>query len=446
MTPEPPAPLRRAMGVVPATAMVVGTIVGASIFVQPSLITGEVPSVPGVLLVWCAAGALTLIGSLLTAELASAFPRSGGVYVFLSEGYSPGVGFLWGWAMFWSIHTAIIAAIATIFARYAATFVPLGDAGLRAMAVGAILLLSLVNLVGVRYGSAVQTSFTAVKLLAVGLIVAAGFLVRVPEAGGGAPAAAGADFLGLSAGGFVAALMAGLFAYGGWHVVTYAAGETVDPRRTIPRALLVGTLVVTAAYVAMNAAYLRVLPIETVAASDRVAADFADRLVGSGAVWMSALVVVSTFGAMNGVILSAPRVYQAMAGDGLLFRWVAAVHPRFRTPHRAILLQAAWASVLAATGTYRELFTRVIYTEWLFLGMMAASILWLRRRPGYNPAYRVWGYPVLVALFVLATVVIVVYQLATRPAESATGLLLVAAGLPVYHWWSRRRPGRSGET
>jgi APA family basic amino acid/polyamine antiporter len=433
------AGLRRAMGLAPATAMVVGIIVGASIFVQPSLITEEVPSVPGVLLVWCVAGALTLIGSLITAELASAFPRSGGVYVFLSEGYSPAVGFLWGWAMFWSMHSGIVAAIAMIFARYAGTFVPLGDGGLRAVAIGAILLLSAVNLVGVRYGSAVQTAFTAAKLLAVGLIVAAGFLVRVPAAdAGGGSAATGAGLLGVSAGGFVEALVAGLFAYGGWHMVTYAADETVDPRRTIPRALMAGTLLVTVAYVAMNAAYLRVLPLETVAASSRVAADFADRLVGSGAAWMSALVVVSTFGAMNGVILAGPRVYLAMARDGLLFRWLGAVHPGFRTPHRAILLQALWASALVATGTYRELFTRVIYTEWIFFGLMAASVLWLRRRPGYRPAYRVRAYPVLAALFVASTAGIVGHQLVTRPAESATGLLLVAAGLPVYHLWARR--------
>jgi APA family basic amino acid/polyamine antiporter len=258
-------------------------------------------------------------------------------------------------------------------------------------------------------------------------------------------AGAGAGLLGVSAGGFLEALVAGLFAYGGWHMVTYAADETVAPRRTIPRALLVGTLIVTAAYVAMNAAYLRVLPIETVASSSRVAADFADRLVGSGAAWMSALVVVSTFGAMNGVILAGPRVYLAMARDGLLFRWAAAIHPRFRTPHRAILLQAAWASVLVLTGTYRALFTRVVYTEWIFFGLMAASVLWLRRRPGYRPAYRMRAYPVLAGLFVLSTAAIVAHQLATRPAESATGLLLVAAGLPVYHWWAKRRRG-TGET
>lgn len=280
------------------------------------------------------------------------------------------------------------------------------------------------------------------KLGALGLIVAAGFLA--PGGASAANAEAGSG-LGITADGFVKALIAGLFAFGGWHMVTYAADETVEPRRTIPRALLVGTLLVTAAYVAVNAAYLRVLPLETVASSSRVAADFADQLVGSGAGVMSALVVVSTFGAMNGVILAGPRVYLAMARDGLAFRWIAAVHPRFLTPHRAILLQALWSSVLVATGTYRALFTRVVYTEWIFFALMAAALVPLRRRADYRPDYRVPGHPVLPALFVAATAVIVGHQVVTRPWESATGLALVAAGLPIYTLWSRRPQGRDTE-
>src|SRR3972149_2414456 len=185
---------------------------------------------------------------------------------------------------------------------------------------------------------------------------------------------------------FVLAMIAGLFAFGGWHMVSYAAEETENPTRTIPRALLVGTLLVPALYVGVNAAYLHVLPLERVAASTRVAADFADVTVGgSGAPIMSALVVLSTLGAMNGVILAGPRVYLAMANDGLLFRWIGGVHPAFRTPHRAITLQALWSSVLVATGTYRALFTRVVYTEWIFFALLAAGLFVLRRRAGYAP-------------------------------------------------------------
>jgi APA family basic amino acid/polyamine antiporter len=434
-----PPELRRSIGLLRATALVVGIIVGASIFVQPSAIAAQVATPSGILLVWAVAGLLTLIGSLVTAELASAWPRSGGVYVFLRDAYSPALGFLWGWAMFWSMHSGIVAAIAVVFARYVGTWIPMGEAGTRATAVAGILALTAVNYLGVRQGSAVQAALTLVKVLAVVLIVVAGFAVDVPAAAvATVPATPG-----ISVPAFAAALVAGLFAYGGWHMVSYAAEETVDPVRTIPRALLLGTATVTTLYVAVNAAYLRVLPLEQLRGSTRVVADFADVVLGGdGARLMAGLVVLSALGAMNGVILAGPRVYLAMARDGLLFRWLGAVHPTFRTPHRALVAQAVWASVLAATGSYRALFTRVVYTEWIFFALMAASLFWLRRRPGYAPAYRAWGYPVTPALFVAASAAIVVTQLAAEPVDSALGLLLVLAGLPVYLFVLRGRAPR----
>jgi APA family basic amino acid/polyamine antiporter len=423
--------LRRSIGLARATAMVVGIIVGASIFVQPSAVSARMPTAGGALLVWCVAGALTLLGSLVTAELASAWPRSGGVYVFLRDGYSPALGFLWGWAMFWSMHSGIVAAIAVVAARYVGTWVPLGDAGTRAVAVAAIAALTAVNVAGVRQGSAVQAALTLVKVLAVLLVVAVGF-----AAPGHAPDAAPAGPLGATPRAFVAALVAGLFAYGGWHMVSYAAEETVDPARTIPRALVLGTVAVTALYVGVNAAYLRVLPLDRLRASTRVVADFADATVGGvGAGVMAGLVVLSALGAMNGVILAGPRVYLAMARDGLLFRWLGAVHPTFRTPHLALVAQAVWSSVLVLTGSYRALFTRVVYTEWIFFGLMAASLLWLRGRPGYAPAYRMWGWPITPILFAAASFVIVVMQLLDQPRDGAVGLLLVLVGLPVYWIW-----------
>ena len=421
--------------------MVVGTIIGASIFVQPSLVSGAVPSVSGMLLVWAVAGALTLIGALVTAELASAFPGTGGVYVFLRESYSPAVAFLWCWAMFWSMHTGIIAAIATVCARYVGFFVPLGNTGVRVVAIGAILVLSAVNYVGVRYGTAVQTTFTIIKVAAVALIAIAGFVAPHRVA---AMADISTPPFVPSLRALVAATVAGLFAFGGWHMVTYTGDETVDARRTIPRALLIGTLAVTASYVAVNAAYLAVLSPAAVASSNRVAADFADIVLGNGgAAAMSALVVLSTLGAMTGIILTGPRVYLAAAHDGLLFRWIGGIHPRYGTPHHAIALQAVWASILVATGTYRALFTRVVYTEWIFFGLMTAGVFVLRRRADYAPAYRAWGYPVLPLVFIVSAAVIVFNQLASDPIESATGLLIVLAGLPIYYLRTARLNSRT---
>jgi APA family basic amino acid/polyamine antiporter len=425
------------MGLSHATAMVVGIILGASIFVQPSEITRLVPSTRGLLLVWLAAGALTLCGALVCAELTSAFPHTGGVYVFLKRIFSPVFGFLWGWAMFWSVHSGIIAAIAVILARYVAYFVPLGEGGIRVLAIGAILLLSGINYLGVKPGSAVQVALTGAKVAAILVMVCVIFWF-----GGGAhrtlpagqPAAAPA-----SLGAYGLAIAAGLFAFGGWHMVTYAAGETRDPQRTIPRALLAGTLIVTACYVLLNAGYLYVLPLDEVARSTRVAADATERASGAGAGGaIAGLVILSALGALNGIVLAGPRVYYAMAQDGLAFRWMGAVHPRRQTPHLAIFAQAAWSSVLVATNSYRELFTRVVYTEWLFFALLAAGLFVLRGRREYHPMFLTRGYPAVPALFIVASLGIAFNQCVANPRGSAAGLGLLLLGLPVYFVWSHR--------
>ncbi len=431
------------MGLLQATALVVGVIIGASIFVQPSEITRDVPSVAGILAVWALAGVLTAIGALLCAELASAYPESGGVYVFLRRTLSPSAGFLWGWAMFWSMHSGIIAAIAVIFGRYLAWFVPGGDAWVRPMAVGAILLVSAVNYAGVQHGSRLQTAFAVGKVVAIALMITAGFTLAVhgPDTAMRGLRGFGGVLEGhrLTVAGFLRAVGAGLFAFGGWHMVTYTAGETRDARRTIPRALLLGIGVVIACYMALNAAYLHVLPLDDVIHSTRVAADAASTVLGSGGgAFMSALVVFSSFGALAGLVLAGPRVYYAMAEDGLLFRWVGAVHPTFRTPHRAIMVQAVWSCVLVVTGSYRVLFTRVVYTEWIFFALMAAGLLAARGRPTFQPAVRVRGGVWVPVLFIALAAAVVVNEVATNPGQSAVGLALVLAGWPVYALWTRR--------
>src|SRR5215471_15449411 len=374
--------------------MVAGIIIGASIFVQPSEINRHVPSIAGVLSVWIAAGVLTLFGALVCAELGSAMPRTGGVYVFLKETLSPACGFLWGWAMFWSAHSGIIAASSVIFARYVAFFVPLGDTGIRAVAIAAILVLSFVNYLGVRQGSRLQTVVTVTKVTIVILLLA--MVLFLGHGSTAAPAASPRA----SFSEFILGVSAALFTFGGWHMVTYTAGETRDPRRTIPKALVIGPLLVTLCYVALNAAYLYLLPLTAVTSSIRVAADAAQSMAGPrGARFISALVILSATGVLNGVILAGPRTYFAMAQEGLAFRWLGAIHTTRRTPHRALLVQAVWSCALVATGTYRDLFTRVVYTEWLFFALMAFGLFRLRRRADYKPAWRMWGYPITAAIF-----------------------------------------------
>jgi APA family basic amino acid/polyamine antiporter len=436
-TPEPQ--LTRAIGLTQATAMVVGTIIGTSIFVQPSEITREVPTIAGIFAAWSIAGVLTFIGALVCAELASAFPQTGGVYVFLREAFSTRVAFMWGWANFWSIHSGIIAAIAMVCARYIAYFVPLPEPGQQIVAAGVIVVISAINYVGVRTGTRVQTAITAAKLAAIALLLAVG-LAYSGVATGDAWTLSADQLAAVPIDRLLLGVSAGLFAFGGWHMVTYAAGETTDPVRTLPRALTLGTLVVTACYIGLNAVYLRVLPLEAVRQSQRIAADVAQALAGPGtASAVSALVVLSAFGALTGIVLAGPRMYLSMAQDGAMLSWVNAVHPVYRTPHRAIVLQAAWSSVLVLTGSYPTLFGRVIYMEWFFFALMTAGVFVLRRRASYRPAYRMWAYPVAPILFILASLAIVANQLRAQPAEALFGAAVVATGWPVALWVTRRR-------
>lgn len=438
-----PPELRRAIALPHATALVVGTVIGSSIFVQPSEVTRLVPSVGGVIMVWLASGVLTMFGALVCAELASIYARSGGVYIYLKEAFSPALGFLWGWAMFWVMHSGIIAVVAMIFARYVAYFIPVQGGAIKAVAIFCILLLSAINYFGVKQGSTLQTFITFGKVLAIVGIVIAGFLL-----GSRLPAhfvSQNIDETATTLKGFLLAMGAGLFTFGGWHMVTYNSEETVAPRKTIPRALILGTIIVTLCYVALNGVYMYVLPLETVASSHRIAADAADALVGfGGGALMSGLVVFSTFGALSGIILAGPRVYLALARDGLLFEWVGQIHYRHRTPAKAIALQAVWSSFLVATGTYRDLFTRVIYTEWIFFGLMALGLLILRRRPHIVRDYHLWGYPVVPVVFILSSMAIVANQIVSEPRKSMIGLSIVLIGFPVYYFWSRIKKKKKG--
>jgi APA family basic amino acid/polyamine antiporter len=323
-----------------------------------------------------------------------------------------------------------------VFARYAAYFVPLSDTGLRVVAISAILFLSAINYVGVKFGGRVQTAFTAIKVLAVITIIILGWALS----GDVPPHPPATTLPPVTPANFLLAVSAGLFAFGGWHMVTYTAEETVNPTRTIPRSLMIGVAVVTVCYIGLNAVYLRVLPIEKVMTSSRVAADTFEVLVGTGGAGViSALVMFSAFGALNGIVLVGPRVYYQIAQDGLMFRWFNHIHPTFQTPDRAIVLQAIWSSVLVATGSYRALFTRVIYTEWIFFALLAIGVVLLRRRAGYAPAWRMPLVPVAPILFAIVSGLIVLNSIRANLTDSAIGLGIVVSGIPAYYLWTRDR-------
>jgi APA family basic amino acid/polyamine antiporter len=430
------------MGLAAATSMVVGIIVGASIFVQPAEVTRLVPNRSGVMLVWLVSGVLTLCAALVCAELARIFPDTGGVYVFLKYIYSPALGFLWGWTMFFVMHAGILAAIAVVLARYVGYLFGFGDIGVRLLAMAAILLVSFIQFLGVKPGSAVQVVLTAAKICAAALLCALVFTLGK---------AAHHDLI-VSAdhpvhlASFGLAVAAGLFAFGGWHMVSYSAGETRNPERTIPRALIFGVLIVTASYTLLNAAYLFVMPLSSVATSTRVAADAMERVLGPvGGKAITVVIIVSALGSLNGIALAGPRVYYAMAQDGLAFRWMAALHPKRQTPYFAIVAQAVWSCVLAATNSYRALFSRVIYTEWLFFALLAAGIFILHRRGQYTPRFLAFAYPLLPAISFVTSAAIAINQIWAAPRDSFIGLGLLLMGLPVYFFWAHRNttPARS---
>lgn len=432
--------LRRSMGLTAVTSMVVGIIVGASIFVQPAEVTRLAPSTRGVMLAWLAAGLLTLCAALVCAEFSWLFPETGGVYVFLKKTYSPALGFLWGWGMFWTMHTGILAAIAVVAARYVGFFFGLGELGVRLLAMAAILAVSFVQYLGVKAGSAMQVALTVAKVAAIGVMCVLLFALGGATHRGLPTAAVQQASQSWSLAAFGLAIAAGLFSFGGWHMCTYPAGETRDPQRTIPRALILGVLIVTACYMLLNAAYLYVMPLSTVANSTRVAADAMSRILGpQGSAAITLLIIVSALGSLNGITLAGPRVYYAMAQDGLAFRWMAALHPQRQTPHLAIAAQAIWACVLAATNSYRALFTRVVYTEWLFFALLAAGIFILHRRGAYQPRYLKFLYPLVPAISFLISAAIAINQIRAAPLNSAIGLGLILLGLPVYFVWFHRR-------
>jgi APA family basic amino acid/polyamine antiporter len=433
-----PLSLPRAVGFLGSTSIVVGTIIGSGIFLVPHDVAREVGSVRALMLVWILGGVLALGGALSLAELGAATPDAGGVYVYLRQAYGKLFAFLYGWAALLVIESGSIATLAVAFAIYAGTFFPLSSLVQKTVSVSVIALLSLVNVAGVRKGAAVQTFFMVAKLSGLAIIMGLAFF-------GNATPITPTEALPTphtTFSSFGVALIGVLWAYQGWHMLSYAAGEVSNPSRTLPRSYFVGTTVIVAVYLLANLAYLQVLPLRALAEHQRVAAVAMQALAGPrGTAFVSALILCSIFGSLNGNVLGGPRVYYAMARDGVFFSAVGRIHPRYRTPALAIMIQGAWAAVLAASGSFKQLYTYVIFTGWIFYGAAVVAVIVMRRkRPELPRPYRVWAYPILPIAFALVSLIIVVATLVGSPIESGIGLALVLAGLPIYYFWKRRTP------
>lgn len=416
-----------------AALIVVGGVIGGGIFLNPGIVAQRTESGLALLLMWMAAGLLTLVGALCYAELGARRPHAGGSYVYLREAFGPLAGFLFGWTMLLVIYSGSSAAVATIFARYAAALFGLPPAWARPLTIGALVFVGGINLFGIRLGAQIQNLFAVLKLLAVAALVTCGLFLA--GAGHGQVLAADPARQGV---GFLGAALPVLFAYSGFTYLNNLAGEVRDPQRTLPRALTLGMLLVIGAYALVNVAYLAVLGHAGLAASSAPAADVMQQVAGPvGAKVIALGVAISTLGFCNITLVAGARVLQVMGEDGLFFRAVARLHPRWRTPNTALLLLTAWAIVLALSGSYGQLLDYATFGDWLACAVGVGTLFWYRRHDGACGGFRVPGYPWLPLLFVAAVALVVVMSLHDNPRNTGIGLLIMAAGAPAYLVWRR---------
>ena len=435
--------LLRVLGVGSITAIVVGTMIGSGIFIVPATVAKEVGSPLVILAVWIAGGLLSIFGALSIAELAAAHSETGGLYVYLREAYGPLAGFLFGWALFLVIDSGSIAALSMAFAsKYLPYFLPLGPAAQKVVAILFILALMTVNILGVKRGALLQNFLTTIKFAALLGVSLAVFLFAKGDWGNiTAPAAGGGEGNGTLVGTFGLALVAALWAYKGFETSTFNSGETKNPARTLPIGLIAGCGLVTVLYLLANVAYLYAVPAAAMANSDRIAADAMNAAIGPvGASIVAFIILFSILGAANGHVLTGPRVYFAMAKDGLFFRKMAAVHPKFHTPYVSILVVGAWSIVLSLSGTFEQLLRYAVFGNWIFMGLAAAAVFILRRkRPDLPRPYKALGYPVTPAVFLLAAVFVVASALVGAFQDSRWGLVIIVLGVPAYLYWNRKR-------
>jgi len=444
--------LRRDLGLWGAVSIVIGTVIGSGIFLVPRTMILNVGTPGLVFSVWIVGGLLSLAGALSYAELAAAMPEAGGEYVYLSEAYGPVWGYLYGWTQMWVAKSGSIATLATGFFLYLANFWPSLETVVfhvtlpfgylfeirygQFLAIVLIMGLAWLNYFGVKVGGRVQVAVTALKVGLIGFVILAG-LMYGPHGG----AAVTAPIVPLTLTGFIAALVAALWAYDGWNNVSMVSSEIKNPKRFLPLALIGGTLAVMAIYLAANFVYFHVLSATEVAGSNRVAAAMMNKLFGPwGANAVSAAAMISIFAALNGSILSGARVPYAMARDGRFFPAMAVVNSRYHTPGVAILGLSAWGAVLVLSGKYDDLADFVIFGSWILYGMTTAAVIVLRRKkPHMERAYRTWGYPFVPAVFVLAALLIEVVTLINKPWQSGLGIVLILSGIPFYRHWRRNR-------
>lgn len=425
--------LQRKITLYGLTMIAVGSCIGAGIFITPYKIVQAVPHHGYVLLVWALGGLIALTGALTFAELGGLFTKAGGVYVFLKEAYGKLTGFLYGWVTLFVVNTGSLAALAITFSEYMTFFVPMEQGQKVVLSVATVAILTVINALGVSVSQALASVFTTLKLVAIGAIVITAWVFYDPAQ----------ISLQLSltenvptdlAGALLLALIGVLWSFGGWHHATYVAGEAIKPQRTVPRAMMLGALIVTITYILVNLAYMMLLPLADIQHSTRVAGDAVAAVISGGGRIVAVIIAVSVFGTIGIYTMSAPRIYYAMAQDGVFFKALGEVHPRFRTPIKAMFIQAGWAIILLLFwGTFEDLITYVTFMDIAFMALAGCSVFLFRRRmPDADRPYRTWGYPIVPAVFVSISTAFVINTLIQQPTQAIAGLVILGVGILVY--------------
>jgi APA family basic amino acid/polyamine antiporter len=431
--------LKKGITPIGLTMIAVGSCIGSGIFKTPSQIAGHLPYAHHIFLVWTLGGLVALTGALTFAELSSRFPKTGGVYIFLKESFGDLTAFLYGWIIFSVVTSGALAALAMVFAEYFQRIFPSGDNYTLPLAIGAIVVTTAINAVGVDKSDAFAKLFTGLKILGVGLIIVAGVAYSVPENG----LIESEGLYGIEnslASAYALALIGVFFSFGGWHHASYVAGEVRNAAKVVPRAMIAGALIVTFMYLLANYGYLRLLTMNEMSQSSAVATDALNKVSTYGGIFIALLIVISTFGSIGIYTLSAPRIYFKMAEDGMFFPFLAKIHPKHKTPLNAMIFQSGWAILLLLLwGTFESLITYVVFMDWVFMTLAGISLYILRKKMKTEAGFKVPLYPILPLIFILINSLFIFQLLKSELKQAYAGIALLILGLPIYYFFKKRK-------
>jgi len=430
--------LKRVLSLLDATMINAGGIIGSGIFMVPAAVAMFTGSASLFFMVWIAGGIVSLFGALSVAELGAAMPRAGGQYVYLSEAYGPVWGYLYGWSAVAVINTASIAAVGVAFSEYLRFFFPITDVSIKGIAVATIVLLTIINILDVKSGARFQNVFTISKLGAIFGIIILGLVMEGGSNQNLSPFFSDQSFTEL-VGPLGLAMVSVLWTFDGWIFITYVAGEVKNPGRNIPLSLIFCMLIVVTIYLLLNYVLIYTLGFTGMNGSDLVVSDAASVFLGNkGAAIVTLIILISLIGANNGFVLTSARINYAMAKDKLFFYQASQIHPRFKSPSNALIIQCVWASLLTFTGTFNQLITYIIFASWIFYGMSAGAVIILRnKKPDMERPYKTPAYPWIPIIFILFAIFLTINTIIEAPRDAAIGAGIILAGLPMYYYWKK---------